>query len=38
MLGFGDLWSALAWFGAILAPIVCIVYGAYMWNKGGEEE
>ncbi|WP_370457952.1 symporter small accessory protein [Thalassobacillus sp. CUG 92003] len=38
MLGFQDFWVGFVWFGVILAPIVCVAYGAVMWNRGGEEE
>ncbi|MGP4063211.1 symporter small accessory protein [Halobacillus sp. H74] len=38
MLGFDDFWICLVWFGTILAPLGCVLYGALMWNKGGEEE
>ncbi|KGX84549.1 symporter small accessory protein [Pontibacillus litoralis] len=38
MFGIEDFWMAFIWLGTILAPVGCVVYGAMMWNKGGEEQ
>ncbi|WP_349408174.1 symporter small accessory protein [Pseudalkalibacillus sp. SCS-8] len=37
MLGIEDQLVALAWIGTFLAGIGCIVFGAVMWNRGGDD-
>ena len=37
MLGLEDFWIWSAYLLCILSAILCLVYGAIMWNKGGEK-
>ena len=37
MLGFADGWVAAVYILCLLSSLLCIVYGAANWNKGGEE-
>ncbi|WP_268963979.1 symporter small accessory protein [Pseudalkalibacillus berkeleyi] len=37
MLGMEDGLVGLAWIGTLLAAIGCIVFGAVMWNRGGDD-
>lgn len=37
-LGIEDPWVLAAYVGSILAMLLCVVYGAINWNKGGEDE
>ncbi len=36
MLGIEDFWIWSAYLLCILSTLVCVVYGALMWNKGTE--
>ena len=36
MLGLGDFWVLLAYSANIIVVVVCIIYGAINWNRGGE--
>jgi hypothetical protein len=38
VLGIEDPWVWGAYIGSILAMLLCVVYGALNWNKGGEDE
>lgn len=38
MLGMGDAWVAAAFIANIVAALVCVVYGAWNWNRSDEEE
>ena len=38
MLGMEDGLIALAWMLSLSSAIICVVYGALNWNKGGEDE
>lgn len=37
MFGFGDVWVFLAYFMAIAAMVLCVVYGVINWNKPKED-
>jgi hypothetical protein len=37
MLGMADGWTALVWLLNVASMILCVVYGAVNWNKGGED-
>lgn len=37
MLGIEDFWIWSAYVLCILATLLCVVYGALNWNKGGDE-
>ena len=37
MFGISDPWIWGVYLLCILSTLVCVVYGAAMWNKGGEE-
>lgn len=37
-LGIEDPWVLAAYVGSILVMLLCVVYGAINWNKGGEDE
>lgn len=36
MLGLGDFWVSAVFVLMILSTVLCVVYGAINWNKGGE--
>lgn len=36
MLGLGDFWVSAVFVLMILSTLLCVVYGAMNWNKGGE--
>jgi nicotinamide riboside transporter PnuC len=36
MLGFASTEIVLAYIGCIVATLLCIIYGLFMWNKGKE--
>jgi hypothetical protein len=36
MLGIQDKWVFLAYSFSILSALLCVVYGAFWWNKGDE--
>lgn len=38
VLGIEDPWVWGAYIGSILVMLLCVVYGALNWNKGGEDE
>jgi hypothetical protein len=38
MLGINDPWILTAYLLCILSAVLCIIYGAYHWNKGAENE
>ncbi len=39
MLGFEDVWIALAWWLTLLSAIGGTIYGALKWNdEGGDQE
>jgi hypothetical protein len=38
MLGINDPWILTAYLLCILSAVLCIIYGAYYWNKGAENE
>ena len=38
MLGIKDPWIILAYLTCIVSAIVCIAYGLYNWNRGGDDE
>jgi hypothetical protein len=37
MLGIDDFWVWSAYLLCILSTLLCIVYGAVTWNKGGDD-
>jgi len=37
MLGMEDNLIAVAWIATILSMVGCVVFGAVMWNKGGND-
>ena len=37
MLGFADVWIALAWWLTLLSAIAGIIYGACKWNSEGDD-
>ncbi|WP_338035433.1 MULTISPECIES: symporter small accessory protein [Halobacillus] len=38
MLGFESASIAFVWIATVLSGAGCVVFGALMWNKGGEDE
>lgn len=38
MLGIKDPWIIAAYLTCILSALLCIAYGAYNWNRGGDNE
>lgn len=36
MMGMADFWITAAWVLNAGAMVLCVVYGALNWNKGGE--
>ena len=38
MLGLGDFWVSSVFILLILSTLLCVVYGAMNWNKGGEDD
>jgi hypothetical protein len=38
MLGIHDPWILAAYLTCVLSAVLCIIYGAYNWNRGGENE
>lgn len=38
MLGLADGWVAAAYLLCIASSVLCIIYGAITWNKGGPIE
>jgi hypothetical protein len=38
MLGLGDFWVSLVFILLILSTLLCVVYGAINWNKGGADD
>lgn len=38
MFGMQDGLITLAWFLSFGSAVLCIVYGAIKWNKGGEDK
>ncbi len=38
MLGLGDFWVSSVFILLILSTLLCVVYGAINWNKGGEDD
>ena len=38
MLGLTDPWIIAAYLGSICATLLCVVYGAWNWNRGNENE
>ncbi len=38
MLGFEDGWVAAAYILCIASSLLCVVYGAINWNRGGNDE
>jgi hypothetical protein len=38
MLGLGDFWVSLVFVLLILSTLLCVVYGAINWNKGGVDD
>lgn len=37
MLGIDDFWVWSAYLLCLLSTILCVVYGAIMWNRDGDE-
>ncbi len=37
MFGFDDFWIWSAYLLCILCTILCVIYGAVNWNKGGDD-
>lgn len=38
MLGLGDFWVSSVFILLILSTLLCVVYGAINWNKGGDDD
>ena len=38
VLGIDDPWVWSAYILTILSMLLCVIYGALNWNKGGEDE
>lgn len=38
MPGIADGWVSAAYILTIASALLCVIYGAINWNKGGEEE
>ncbi|WP_396265678.1 symporter small accessory protein [Halobacillus shinanisalinarum] len=38
MLGLEDASIAFVWIATVLSGIGCVIFGALMWNRGGEGE
>ena len=38
VLGINDPWVWSAYILTVLSMLLCVVYGAINWNKGGEDE
>lgn len=38
MFGIPDIWISSAYILCILSAVLCVVYGIYNWNKGGDNE
>ena len=38
MLGIHDPWIVTAYLACVLSAVLCIVYGIYNWNRGGDKE
>ena len=38
MLGIKDPWIIAAYLSSVLSALICIAYGVYNWNRGGENE
>ena len=36
MFGLEDFWIGLVYLLCILSTILCVVYGAILWNKNGD--
>ncbi|HDQ44443.1 MAG TPA: hypothetical protein ENN17_02940 [bacterium] len=36
MFGLGDFWVSAVFLLMILSTVLCVIYGALNWNKGGE--
>ena len=37
MLGLGDWWIVAAVLGTVAAAVFGVVYGAVLWNRGGDK-
>ena len=37
MLGIEDPWIAAGYILCLLSTLLCVIYGAIMWNKGDDE-
>ncbi|MFC0187763.1 symporter small accessory protein [Fictibacillus aquaticus] len=37
MLGMEDGVISFVWLATVLSAIGCVIYGGYMWNKGGDD-
>ena len=38
MFGLGDFWVSLVFVLILLSSLLCVIYGAVNWNKGGNED
>ncbi|WP_396125434.1 symporter small accessory protein [Bacillus sp. Marseille-Q3570] len=38
MLGMEDGGVAFVWIATVLSAVGCVVFGAVMWNRGGDEQ
>ncbi len=38
MFGLGDFWVSSVFVLLILSTLLCVVYGAINWNKGGVDD
>jgi hypothetical protein len=38
MLGIPDFWIYSAYILCLLSTVLCVVYGAWNWNRGAEDE
>ena len=38
MLGIPDLSISLVYILCIASALLCLIYGIFMWNKGGDDE
>ena len=37
MLGLGDYWIVAAVLGCVAAALFGVIYGAVLWNRGGDK-
>jgi hypothetical protein len=38
MLGIPDFWISIVYVLCVLSAVLCVAYGLYNWNKGGDNE